>query len=314
MFEELNKQLIEVKEKLRMRWKLRDTLAGTQRSLSQERSRLRKLEAELQKEGSDVEKLEGMSLTGLFYTILGSKDEQFEKERQEYLAAKLKYDECNDSVSAIEREVAHLKQQIAQFGDLDSQYKSILDMKEKLISEADDKNAERLVHLSEELADVQSDMRELQEAIDAGNAVLDGLESVTASLKSADNWGTWDVLGGGMIATAIKHSEIDGAKASAHRVQQLLRRFQRELADVGVSSSSDVAIEIGSFATFADYFFDGLIADWVVQSRIERSFENAAHMADQVRKTVRNLQRKLEEVQNKANSIKEKRRTLIEGA
>jgi hypothetical protein len=38
-----------------------------------------------------------------------------------------------------------------------------------------------------------------------------------------------------MIITAAKHSKIDDAQASAHRVQQLLRRFQRELADVAKS-------------------------------------------------------------------------------
>jgi len=312
MFEQLNKQLIEVKEKLREQRKLQGSLAKAQQSLSQESDRLVYLGSELQKEGADVEKLDGLSLTGLFYTILGSKDEQLDKERQEYLAAKLKYDECSDSVSAIEREVVELKGQIAQLGDLDSQYKAILDTKEKLISESSDENAERLIGLSEELADAQADMKELKEAINAGSEVLNGLRSVISSLKSAGNWGTWDILGGGMFATAIKHSKIDDAKASAHRVQQSLRRFQRELADLG--SRTDITIEIGSFATFADYFFDGLIADWVVQSKIERSFENANNVRPRVQNTVTSLQRKLKEVQNKADSLKERRRTLIEEA
>jgi hypothetical protein len=65
-----------------------------------------------------------------------------------------------------------------------------------------------------------------------------------------ENWGTWDVIGGGLISTAVKHSRIDRARASAHQVQQLLRRFQRELGDVG--ATSDITIDIGSFATFAD--------------------------------------------------------------
>ena len=312
MLEELNKQLVEVREKVRMRRKLLDALARAQQMLSEESSRLKQLEADLQKEGSDVKKLEGLSLTGLFYTILGSKDKQLDKERQEYLAVKLKYDECNYSVSALESEVDDLKTKVAGFGDLDSRCKSILDMKEKLISEARDDNAKRLMDLSEEFADAKSDIRELKEAIDAGNAVLDGLQSVIASLKSAKNWGTWDMLGGGLIATAVKHSRIDGARTSAHHVQQLLRRFQRELADV--DSRSNIAIDIGSFATFADYFFDGLIVDWVVQSRIGRSLDSAIRVADRVRNTVTALQRNLAEIQEKANNIGQKRRTLIESA
>ena len=37
-------------------------------------------------------------------------------------------------------------------------------------------------------------------------------------------------------------------------------------------------IETGDFLTFADYFFDGLVADWLVQSKINdarRQVENA---------------------------------------
>jgi len=312
MLEELNKQLIEIKEKSRRRYKLINALERAQQTLCEQSSRLRHLEANLKKEDADVRKLEGLSLTGLFHTILGSKDEQLDKERQEYLAAKLKYDECNYSVTTLESEVDNLKIQIASLGDIESQYKSILARKEKLISEARNDKAKTLLDLSEELADAESDVRELQEAIDAGNAVLNGLESVIASLKSAKNWGTWDMIGGGLIATAVKHSRIDDARASAHQVQQLLRRFQQELADVG--SRSEIAIDIGSFATFADYFLDGLIVDWVVQSRIGRSLDSATHVADQVRNTVRTLQKNLTEVQEKANKTIQKRNVLIENA
>jgi DNA repair exonuclease SbcCD ATPase subunit len=250
MLEALNKQLIEIKEKTRKRQKLLADLARTEQMLAQQRSRLQGLDAQLKKEGSDVEKLQGLSLTGLFHTILGSKDKQLEKERQEYLAAKLKHDECRDSVSALEREQADLKEKIAALGNPESQYKSILDKKEKVIAETGDQSARRLIDLAEVLADARSDVRELQEAIDAGKAVLTGVEAVIDSLKSAKNWGTWDMIGGGLISTAVKHSRIDRARASAHQVQQLLRRFQRELADVG--GTSDITIDIGSFATFAD--------------------------------------------------------------
>jgi len=312
MLEALNKQLIEIKEKTRKRQKLLADLARTEQMLAQQRSRLQGLDAQLKKEGSDVEKLQGLSLTGLFHTILGSKDKQLEKERQEYLAAKLKHDECRDSVSALEREQADLKEKIAALGNPESQYKSILDKKEKVIAETGDQSARRLIDLAEELADARSDVRELQEAIDAGKAVLTGVEAVIDSLKSAKNWGTWDMIGGGLISTAVKHSRIDRARASAHQVQQLLRRFQRELADVG--ATSDITIDIGSFATFADYFFDGLIVDWIVQSRIANSLMSATELRDKVQTTLGHLNQSLQQAQDKAARTEQTRQELIERA
>jgi len=45
-------------------------------------------------------------------------------------------------------------------------------------------------------------------------------------------------------------------------------------------------LEIGDFLTFADYFFDGLIADWLVQSKIQDAkaqVENAIIQVRQIR-------------------------------
>jgi phage shock protein A len=311
MLEELNVQIIDVKEKLRTRRNLQAALASARQRLAQERARCSELEGELERENADVAKLEGLSLTGLFATILGSKEEQLEKERQEVLAAKLRYDTCTDAISALEREVADLQHQIARLGDLDARYQDILDRKEELMAKAGAGHAGQLLQLSESLADARSDVRELDEAISAGNQVLDGLDHAIASLKSAGGWGMWDLLGGGIVATAVKHSRIDDARASIHRVQELLWRFRRELGDV--EADSDVSVDLSSFEAFADYFFDGLIVDWIVQSRIEHSLEKAVRMQDTVQQVMGDLHARLGKAQDRARALTEERLRLIEG-
>ena len=310
MLEELSKQLMGIKGKLRMREKLRQTLDGGQKSLEREKARLRKFEAELQKESSDVEKLEGLSITGVFHAILGDKDVRLRKERREFLSAKLKRDECSDSVSVLEGEVAGLQNQIEQFGDLDSQYESILHKKEKLIEQAKNDNTKRLISFSKELADAQSDMRKIQEVINAGGAVLSELENMKASLKRASNWGPLDMVDEGTIETVAKHSKIYKAKDSVPRVQQLLRHFERELSDLG--TKPDVVIDIGLFAAYADFFLDELTVDWLIQSRVERSLGNVAKVMEQVLGINRELQKGLQEAQKKSDDVEKQRRMLIE--
>ena len=51
-----------------------------------------------------MDKLEGLSLTGLFYSVLGTKRERLDKEREEYLAAKLKYDESQEAAKDLQAE------------------------------------------------------------------------------------------------------------------------------------------------------------------------------------------------------------------
>lgn len=147
MFGEFNEQLTIIKSKKRKRRKLVADLQEIENELSTLKSKLVDLEAILVKEGEDVKKLEGYSLIGLFHTILGSKEQQIEKERQEYLIAKLKYDECKEAISTLMTEQAGVKQELEQLADVEQQYKLIIAEKEKVILENDDRNTQRLVGL-----------------------------------------------------------------------------------------------------------------------------------------------------------------------
>ncbi|MDO4296806.1 MAG: hypothetical protein Q4D90_11705 [bacterium] len=115
------------------------------------------------------------------------------------------------------------------------------------------------------------EQKEIQEAITAGERALLSLKEAKQALSSAGNWGLFDMLGGGMIATFAKHSKIDKARTEIEDAKRDIKVFERELRDV--QQSIDVDLNIGDFLTFADYFFDGLIADWMVQSKINKARE-----------------------------------------
>jgi hypothetical protein len=311
MFEELNKQMMEVKEKLRAKQRLESLLSKAKKNWAKEKARLKKFEKDLKKEGSDVEKLEGESLTGMFYQMLGTKEKKLNKERQELLAAKLKYDKSARSVFVIEREILSSERQLKELGDPDAEYQSILKQKESLILKEDD---ERLIRLSERIGDLQSDVKEIKEAIDSGNKVLEGLEIVISSLKKAGHWGIIDLIGGGLVVTAIKHSKIDNAKDLVYDVQNLLERFERELSDIKISPESQLGVEMSSFTKFADYIFDGLIFDWVVQSKIRKSLNSAVEMKENVTKIVSDLQGQLEKSETRRRAAEKEKIALIEKA
>ena len=309
---ELDAHLMAAKEALRRREKLAHMLQGAQQSLQEQRARRRELEQRLEQEALDVERLEGRSLASIFRTILGDKESQLEQERQEYLSAKLRYDAADVAEAALEEEVAELEAQLAKVGDPGGEYESLLAQKEQLVLEAGDERAGRLLALSEAWAGARADIRELEEALEAGQQVIEGLRETQSHLRSAENWGVWDMVGGGLIATAAKHSRMDDARRRIHSVQQQLQRFDRELADVDVARVGE--FEIDGFATFADYFFDGLIADWVVQSRIQRSVEAVREMSGRVSQMVARLRQALQEARDRAQRIEEERQKTVESA
>lgn len=108
--------------------------------------------------------------------------------------------------------------------------------------------------------------KEIREAIAEGQTALSYLQNAKELLGSAGNWGLLDLFGGGMFSTFMKHSKMSKAEQQIQLAKDAIKRFQRELLDVDYES--DFHIETGDLLSFADYFFDGLIADWLVQARI----------------------------------------------
>ena len=74
-----------------------------------------------------------------------------------------------------------------------------------------------------------------------------------------------------------------------------LRIFQRELNDVQMFLNLN--LNIGDFLTFADFFFDGLITDYLVQSKINEARKQVWTAIKQVEKFLIDLQ-KLYDAQN----------------
>lgn len=130
--------------------------------------------------------------------------------------------------------------------------------------------------------------KEKREAIAAGRRALDSLRAAQENLDSAKNWGLWDMFGGGFITTMIKHSKMDTAKQNMERAKYDLQNFSRELRDV--SASCNLEIETGDFLSFADWFFDGFIVDWMVQDRINKARSQVAEAIWQVENILRQLQ------------------------
>lgn len=130
--------------------------------------------------------------------------------------------------------------------------------------------------------------REISEAIQAGNEALRCLENARDYLSSAGNWGLLDIFGGGLLTTFVKHSKMNQANEQIQAARSALMVFQRELNDV--QELGDLKVETGDLLGFADYFFDGLLADLLVQSRISNAKEQIDNAIRRVRYILGQLQ------------------------
>lgn len=133
--------------------------------------------------------------------------------------------------------------------------------------------------------------REMKEALDAGERALSSLRNAQEKLNSAGNWGLFDMFGGGLFSTIMKRSKMDDAQQLMEAAKSDLKRFQRELKDVNIPL--DLRMEVGSFLSFADFFFDGFVADYLVQSKISEAKEQVSDAIIRVEQILNELRRKM---------------------
>ena len=97
-----------------------------------------------------------------------------------------------------------------------------------------------------------------------------------------------------MFGTFMKHSRLDDASRAMEAAKSHLRRLKRELLDVELPG--EFKLDVGDFLAFADYFFDGIIADWMVQTRIkdaEAQVEEAKQRVTRIRSRLYELKAEL---------------------
>lgn len=308
---ELDRQLSEASAKVRRRDKLQADEAQVMRQLEEARSEIKKWDGTIAGTAKKLKDLDSASLGYLFGTLFGDRMDRINDEKERLLKQKLKRDECAAAVEPLEQELVALRDELATLSDAGSVHDDLLTKKAEVLKARGDETATRLLELGEKIAGWETVDREIPEAIEAGKAVLPHLEAAIRDLSGARSWGHVDMLGGGLLTGLAKHGNIDGARNHVNNAQICMRRFDRELNDV-TSSKVDLSMHIDGFSVFADLFFDGLITDWFVQSKINNSLERVEFAQKEVQSVIGQLAARGAEISAELATMREERATLVE--
>lgn len=286
--ERFNEQLMILQEQVDKKARLTSILNHLKNQQSELAYKVEELDRARYQEQFDVEELEGRSLKNYFYTIVGRKDDMLIKEKEEAYAAAVKYDSAASELKAVEEEIKKITKELACANSAQQQYDRIMAKKLVALKASNLPEANEIMKLEESLSKLRGQEREIKEAINAGNTARHTAEDIMKSLESAEGFGTWDLLGGGFVSDLAKHSHLDDAQSSVEKLQIQLRRFKTELSDVEISA--EMQVNIDGFLRFADYFFDGLFADWTVLKRIENSKEQVSKTVNQLKSAISQLE------------------------
>ena len=256
------------------------------------------------KEQLDVDRLERRSLANYFYQVVGKLDDKLTKEKQEAYEAAVKYDAAYSELQAVEADIRAKELEYGKVRRSNERYQEVLKEKQEAVKLSGVPEAAEILRLEAQITSLDVQRKELEEAISAGKRAEQIANSIMDSLSSAEGWGTWDLFGGGLIADMAKHSHLDEAQGQVERLQDALRRFKTELADVEIIA--DMQVNIDGFLRFADYFFDGLFADWSVMNKISDAQGQVGRVKSQIGTVLSKLNGACSSIkaeQNKAMSL-----------
>ena len=272
--------------------KRKETLADRKRILFSEECRLA---AVRQKEDGDVEKWENGSLAAFFYSIVGKKEERLEKEKAEAYEAAVKHDAVKAELAAVEKDLEKVNLELGRLKNCEWEYKQAVEEKAAALAAEGKDNG--ILKLQQEQAKIKEQYREIQEALRAGDRALEHTRAVKKLLEEAKSLGHWDMAGGGLITSMMKHDRIKEAQSSMEYLQIDLGRFCTELKDVEIEA--DLSLNISEFLYVADFIFDGFFVDWEVQNKINDALNRVSQLEGQIVITcrqLRNRDKKLDEM------------------
>lgn len=267
--ERINEELAAQKQRKYLFEKYSRRLEELTKEREREEENFHNLKTKFHKELQDAEQLERISLTKLFLMISGKKEERIAKEKKEAHKARLLYEESLRKLEDLDAKIQAIAAKVSEFGDAPDKLQSLLVMKEQMIHSTNPVLSKILYGLAQQKAQLTTLLQEISEAESAAFKAKEALENAKAVLENAKNWGYVDMAGGDFLATAIKRSYMDDARASLHTAQHYMEMLQAELSDLGKDLTTN--LDISEFLSIADYFFDNIFSDYLVQDKITRS-------------------------------------------
>ena len=285
------KNLSELQQDMYQEQQLTNRIHTLEKRRDQLEDKVRDLELAKEKEEEDVEKLQGRSLSVLFHKILGKQQEMLDKEQLEAYEAAVKYDAAVRELETVKQNLNALRNEKVELQGSEDRYKRALRARIDELRRQKDAVGEKMTQMQEHKGELRKQQREVEEAEAAGRSALAIAESILDSLDSAKSWSTWDLIGGGgLVSDLVKHGHLDDAQDKVENLQVALGRFHTELMDVSIPA--DLEVRVDGFLKFADFFFDGLLADWMVRDRINGSAEQ-----------VQEVRRSIEKIMDRLRSI-----------
>ncbi|WP_064196462.1 MULTISPECIES: hypothetical protein [Emticicia] len=263
----LNADLLIISQKLENRKQILRKLQEAKRVYVTEQKKLEATKQQMEDEFKDVKDLETLTLKSIWYNLLNKKFSELEREQAEYYQAKIQFESQQNKVDNLSLEIKSYEAQVFDLETIKIQYEGLIQEKVKLLKANNHPQLVDVFSKQEELVKIDAYKNEIQEAILAAENVLTIIPKAVKELKGAKDYATWDMIGGGTMATYLKRQKMNKAKLGIVEINYALDKLKRELKDLKPDLFPS-EIKFNTSWEFADYFFDIIFVDMKIRERI----------------------------------------------
>ena len=294
-------RISEIKAELKYIETHKNVLEDLNKELEELNKSVKEKENILLKENKDVEELEKMSFKSIFHSIVGNKDDKLDKERYEASQASLEYQRVLLNYNLKKDEVERLETRIHK-------EESLLKELEELQLEANYHNPD-LETLKEKLEKMSLELKEVHEAIVAGEQALKSTKVLYEYLSKAEDWATYDMISDSFFVNMMKRDNLDSAQKQLQVTQNAISAFERELKDVSLGHIQ--CPEITETEYIFDFWFDNIFTDLSVRSKIQNSLTDVKTVLSHIESTLNELYASKQALDDEVSHIKIEFRNLL---
>jgi hypothetical protein len=313
---ELDSRIAEATARLRERDRLASRLTELDRALGEHEGDISLLVATAAREDRDVARLEGLTLDRVLAALRGSRDDDLARERAEADVAAYRLADARARRDMVLRERDGVQARHRSLSAAESELADALAAKEEHVRMLpEDPRTAGLTELATKRGVMEAESREVDEAMAAAAVAEQALRQVAESLGSAGSWSTYDTwFGGGTISSYVKHDRLDQAQRAARQAEESLAALRRELADVGGATEVVPALGITELTRFLDIWFDNIVTDLSVSSRINDAKATTAAAQRAVAAVQRSLRDRRASLHAQSADLSTRRTELLSGS
>ena len=209
---------------------------------------LNALRTALQKEQTDVEKIEGVTLSSVFYTVIGQKDRKIEKEKSEAAAAEEAFSASQSELSELNGEIKKYEHKLRTVRGCDLRYGRLLPQIIDEIKAIDSPASKAIIDTVDSLTRIEAKLTALDEALALCTEALNNAKAAEKSLAISENYAQSLSLFNAKHNAPLRSDIKINLTQAQQTVDTLCRQIKRlDASLVGSQINFDINIEVGVY-------------------------------------------------------------------